>query len=128
MKSLLLTVTVLVLCTGIGVNTITAQEKGDAAKGKALYDTNCTACHGPEGKGDGVAAQALDPKPRDLSNAEFTSSVTNEHLYKVISEGGPAAGLSPLMAAWGGILSEAEIWDVIAFIRQDVCKCKYEKK
>ena len=128
MKSFILIVTVLVLCAGIGINTASAEEKGDAAKGKVIYENNCVACHGAEGKGDGVAAQALDPKPRDLSNAEFTSSVTNEHLYKVISEGGQSVGLSPIMSAWGGILSEGDIWNVIAFIRQDVCKCKYEKK
>lgn len=127
LKSLILLVTV-VLFTGLGVNTVSAEQKGDAAKGKTVYETNCAACHGPEGKGDGVAAQALDPKPRDLSNAEFTSSVSNERLFKVINEGGQSVGLSPLMAAWGGILSEAEIWDVIAYIRQDVCKCKYEGK
>jgi len=128
MKSFILFVTVFVLCAGIGVNSSKADEKGDAAKGKVIYENNCAACHGAEGKGDGVAAQALDPKPRNLSNVEFTSSVTNEHLYKVISEGGGAVGLSPLMAPWGGVLSEADIWDVIAFIRQDVCKCKYEGK
>ncbi len=128
MKSFILFATVMVLFLGIGVNTILAAEKGDAAKGKTVYDNYCAACHGPEGKGDGVAAQALDPKPRDLSDAAFTSTVTNEHLYKVIDEGGPAVGLSPLMASWGGMLSEADINDVIAFIRQDVCKCKYEKK
>lgn len=127
MKSLMLIAAVL-LMTGVGFNSVSAEEKGDAATGKTLYDKNCAACHGPEGKGDGVAAQALDPKPRDLSDASFTSTVSNEHLYKVIKDGGQAVGLSPLMAAWGGILSEAEIWDVIAFIRQDVCKCTYEKK
>ena len=128
MKSFLLAGTLLILFAGISVNSLSAEEKGNAAEGKTIYDTNCAACHGAEGKGDGVAAQALDPKPRDLSDAEFTSTVSNEHLYKVISEGGGAVGLSPLMAPWGGILTEAQIWDVIAFIRKDVCKCEYEKK
>ena len=128
MKKLLIAMLLLVPFAAITLSVSSAEDKGDAANGKKLYDTNCAACHGAEGKGDGVAAAALDPKPRDLSDAEFTSSVSNEHLYKVISEGGPAVGLSPLMAPWGGMLSEAEIWDVIAFIRQDVCKCKYEKK
>ena len=128
MRIYLIIAALLVICTGIGAGTATAEKKGDAAKGKVIYDNNCAACHGAEGKGDGVAAQALDPKPRDLSDAAFTSTVTNEHLYKVIDEGGAAVGLSPLMAAWGGILSEGEIWDVVAFIRQDVCKCQYEKK
>jgi len=124
----LMTVFLLVPFIAISVSISSAEEKGDAAEGKTIYQNTCVACHGPEGKGDGVAAAALDPKPRDLSNVEFTSSVSNEHLYKVISEGGASVGLSTLMPVWRGILSEAEIWDVIAYIRQDVCKCKYEKK
>ncbi len=105
-----------------------AEEKGDPAKGKEIFESSCAACHGPEGKGDGPAAAALDPKPRDLSSAEYISTVSNEHLFKVISEGGASVGLSPLMAAWSGILSENEIWDVIAFIRKGLCKCEYKGK
>ena len=101
-----------------------AEDKGNAAEGKTQYDNVCTACHGPQGKGDGVAAAALDPKPRDLSDAAYVSTLSNEHLYKVIGEGGPAVGLSPMMAAWGGVLSEQQIWDVIAYIHTDLCKCE----
>lgn len=128
MKNLSLIAAIFVIAGGLFTATAFAEKPGDAAKGKEIYGQYCAACHGAEGKGDGVAAQALDPKPRDLSDAAFTSTITNDHMYKVIAEGGPAVGLSPLMAAWGGIISEQEIWDVIAFIRQDVCKCEYEKK
>jgi len=105
-----------------------AEEKGDAAEGKTQFLNMCVACHGAEGKGDGVAAAALDPKPRDLSDAAYLSTLSNEHLYKVISEGGPSVGLSPTMTAWGGVLSEQQIWDVIAFIHTDLCKCEYKAK
>ncbi len=105
-----------------------AEDKGNAAEGKTQYDNVCVACHGPSGKGDGVAAAALDPKPRDLSDAAYVSTLSNEHLYKVISEGGTAVGLSPMMAAWGGVLSEQQIWDVIAFIHTDLCKCEPKAK
>lgn len=128
MRIFSLFVVMLFVITGTAISSAQAEEKGNAAEGKAKYDQFCASCHGAEGKGDGVAAAALDPKPRDLSNAEFTSTVSNEHLYKVISEGGPAVGLSPLMTAWGGVLTEPQIWDIIAFIRQDVCKCQYEEK
>jgi len=119
---MLFSISIIAISASIG----SAEDKGDAAKGKETYNTTCAACHGPEGKGDGVAAAALDPKPRDLSDAAYVSTLSNEHLYKVISEGGPAVGLSPLMAAWGGVLSEQDIWNVVAYIRQDVCKCKYD--
>ena len=52
-------------------------------------------------KGDGVAAAALDPKPRDLSDAEFVSGLSNEHLTKVISKGGPSVGLNGPYACMG---------------------------
>ena len=35
-------------------------------------------------------------------------------------------GLSPMMAAWGGVLSEQQTWDVIAYIHEDLCKCEYK--
>ena len=102
--------------------------EGDAAEGKAQFQNICASCHGPEGKGDGVAAAALDPKPRDLGSAEIMSKITDEHMFKVIKEGGAAVGLSPMMAAWGGVLNDQQIWDIIAYIRTDLCKCEYEKE
>lgn len=113
-----------VLSTGL----VRAEDKGDAAKGKETFQTTCAACHGPEGKGDGVAAAALDPKPRNLSDAAFMSTQSDDRIYKVINEGGASVGLSPMMAAWGGTLSEQDIWNVIAYIRQDICKCQYKAK
>ena len=35
--------------------------------GKWLYLKYCSACHGPEGKGDGVASGFMRPKPTDLT-------------------------------------------------------------
>lgn len=69
----------------------------DAAEAKTIYDSRCTTCHGAAGKGDGAAAAALNPKPRDLSSAEWQNSVTDEHIEKIIVSGGPAVGKSPLM-------------------------------
>jgi len=126
MKKILTIMLISISIIGVSASISTAEDKGDAAKGKETYNNTCTACHGPEGKGDGVASAALDPKPRDLSNGEYVSTLSNEHLYKVISEGGASVGLSPLMAAWGGVLSEQDIWNVIAYIRQDICKCQYD--
>ena len=116
-----------VLCLSLGAAVGSAETKGDAAKGKVSFENTCVACHGPLGKGDGVAAAALDPKPKDLSDAKLLSTQTDDFLYKVISEGGASVGLSPMMAAWGGVLSEQDIWNVVAYIRQDLCKCEYKK-
>lgn len=128
MRRFIFTMLFLVTCAVFSLSSASAAEKGDAAKGKETFQTTCAACHGAEGKGDGVAAAALDPKPRNLSDAAYVSTLSDEHLYKVISEGGASVGLSPMMAAWGGTLSEQDIWNVIAYLRQDICKCQYKAK
>ena len=97
---------------------------GDPVKGKETYNNICASCHGATGKGDGVAAAALDPKPRDLSDAEFVSGLSNEHLTKVISKGGPSVGLTALMPAWEGVLQPEDIQNVIEYIHVDICKCQ----
>ena len=116
-----------VLCLSLGAAVSNAETKGDAAKGKTTFENTCAACHGPGGKGDGPAAAALDPKPKNLTDADLLSTQTDDFIYKVISEGGAAVGLSPMMAPWGGVLSEQDIWNVVAFIRQDLCKCQYKE-
>lgn len=103
-----------------------AESTGDAAKGKEKFDAFCVACHGAGGKGDGPAAAALDPKPRDLSDAAIMSTVTDEHLTKVIKEGGAAVGKSVMMPAWGGSLSDEDVTNIITYIRKDLCKCEYK--
>lgn len=87
----------------------------DNSMGKELFTTYCVACHGAEGKGDGVAGAALNPKPASFGDAAFWTGKssagnerTDEHLAKVIKEGGAAVGLSPLMAPWGAVLDNDE--------------------
>lgn len=41
-----------------------------AASGKLLYERHCASCHGTEGKGDGSAAEALRPRPPDLTRLQ----------------------------------------------------------
>lgn len=38
-----------------------------ADTGRADYQALCSACHGPEGKGDGIAAEGLARAPADLT-------------------------------------------------------------
>ena len=82
-----------------------------ASEGAQVFKTNCEMCHGPQGHGDGPAGQALDPKPRNL--AELQSKVGDDFLFWRIREGKPGTS----MVAWKGILTDEQIWQVIAFIR-----------
>ncbi|MFT3840977.1 MAG: hypothetical protein QM723_28560 [Myxococcaceae bacterium] len=72
----------------------TVDAKADAAD---IFKVRCSTCHGLEGKGDGPASAALNPKPRNYTDAKWQDSVTDEHIEKTIVQGGASVGLSPLM-------------------------------
>ena len=94
-----------------------AAAASDAKAGRQVHVSNCQRCHGPQGKGDGPAGKLLKTKPADWTNKQKMSGLSDDYLYKIISGGGGSAGKSTLMPAFKGKLSDAQIRDVIAFIR-----------
>jgi mono/diheme cytochrome c family protein len=82
-----------------------------AAAGAGVFKTNCESCHGPQGHGDGPAGAALDPAPKDL--AELQMRAGDDYLFWRINTG--KEGTS--MVAWKGVLTDEQIWQVIAFVR-----------
>ncbi len=99
---------------------------GDVAAGHEQYKIYCATCHGETGCGDGPLSETLDPKPAKHCDGNYMNALSDEHLFKVIKEGGAAVGKSAQMAPWGGTLSDAQIWDVIAFIRS-IAEPPYQK-
>ena len=84
--------------------------------GGKLYQARCSPCHGPDGKAATPTAQALTPKPRDHTDGAYMNQLSNEHLAKVIKNGGPSVGKSQIMPAHAD-LNDQQIEDVIAFVR-----------
>ena len=64
-----------------------------------MFMTVCATCHGPDGTGNGPAAETLNPKPRNYTDAAWQGSVTDDDLKKIILLGGQAVGKSPMMPA-----------------------------
>ncbi|MEZ4433188.1 MAG: hypothetical protein R3F65_12335 [bacterium] len=87
---------------------IIAEVGGEAAN---VFRTRCGTCHGLSGKGDGAAAQALNPKPRSFEDAEWQGSITDDHIRTVIVKGGTAVGKSPLMAPNPDLEGKADVID-----------------
>ena len=79
--------------------------------GRRLYRRHCASCHGATGKGDG--GQALSGgEPSDLTDSEWDTGSTDGEIFVVISD-----GLSADMLAYRDRLKEAEIWQVVVFVR-----------
>ncbi len=65
-------------------------------KGEELF-SQCAACHGATGKGDGAAAAALNPKPRNLhQDQNWVNGRNFAGMYKTLEEGvnGGATGMN----------------------------------
>ena len=89
---------------------------GSALTGMDLYETRCAACHGVEGDGQGFAAEALAVmKPADFRTDTLVAAGDWEGLYQRIRQGGRTVHGSS-MPPWGEALTDAQIWDLVAYV------------
>jgi mono/diheme cytochrome c family protein len=93
------------------------QQRLAVQRGQKVYAQYCATCHGAQGKGDGLSGQALPIRPQDLTDGRVLNALPDRFLHAVIADGGQAVGLSPIMPAFRPQLSDAQIGDVVAFIR-----------
>jgi len=82
-----------------------------AEEGAEIFRASCELCHGPQGHGDGIAGQSLEPQPKNLATLQAT--VGDDFLFWRIHEGKPGTA----MVAWNGILTDEQIWQLVSFIR-----------
>ena len=58
------------------------------AKGKTLYETMCSTCHGTDGKGDGPAGLTLKPPPRSFHDLNgWTNGPKISQMYLTLEDG-----------------------------------------
>jgi mono/diheme cytochrome c family protein len=82
---------------------------------KALYLRYCGACHGPEGKGDGIAGTFMRPKPADLTQIARKSGGTfpfAQVMDVIDGRNTVRAHGDPDMPVWGELFRDQSTWDM----------------
>lgn len=106
----------LVLSLSLGAPPVLAGE-GDLAEAKAEFRTYCSACHGPDGRGNGPAAQALKARPPDLTQLTRRAGGTfpkDQVFEKIEGLGMPTAHGTSDMPVWGERFVEEELGDGVS--------------
>jgi mono/diheme cytochrome c family protein len=83
--------------------------------GAKLYDANCVACHGPQGRGDGPSASSLPVRPADLTAPHLLAHSEGD-LFWFISHGIDAPNGQAAMPSFSGTLSSDGIWSLIDYL------------
>ena len=102
-------VTVMLMAVVFFVNGVVFGSEYD--KGKSLYDEKCMICHGADGKGNGPAAAALSPPPKDFNSTEFWQQKNVDQIITHQVKNGK--GQMPAFT-----LSEPEIKAIIDYMSQ----------
>jgi cytochrome c oxidase cbb3-type subunit 2/cytochrome c oxidase cbb3-type subunit I/II len=57
------------------------EHAAEVKRGAALFMQDCAGCHGAEGRGDGIAGQALLHRPANLAAAQFSVRLLSQVLW-----------------------------------------------
>jgi mono/diheme cytochrome c family protein len=96
------------------------QNQGAAVEGAALYSSyGCVNCHGPNGLGGVPNPQSPDKTIPPLSGQDFRKEFNTDAKIMAVIRSGSVIGKAPIvsMPHWGGILSEAQLRALVAYIK-----------
>lgn len=89
-------------------------------RGKTLFMTQCSGCHGVEGRGDGVATQRIVDYsssaiwPRNLSQPwTFRRGSTRKDIFKTLRTGLSTTSMPKFSPR---VFSDQQIWDIVSFV------------
>jgi mono/diheme cytochrome c family protein len=81
-------------------------------KGKAIFDSKCQKCHGPQGKGDGPDGDP-EHKPADLTDASRAPRNPDGVMFYKIWNG----RTNPKMPAFKTELPKDDVWAVVEYAK-----------
>ena len=96
---------------------VAAASSGYAAAAAENWDNNCAKCHGADGAGNTRIGKKY--KLKDYTDAAVQSAMKDDEMFKAIKEGVTQDG-KERMKAFKDDLSDAEITDLVAYIRKMV--------
>ena len=104
---------IILLAATLSVNTcLAASPAGNAIKN---WRTNCLSCHGKDGKANTKAGRKS--KTKDLTDAAYQATFTDDEAFKSIKEGMKRDG-KKLMKPYKDKLTDDEIKDLVSFARK----------
>jgi mono/diheme cytochrome c family protein len=94
------------------------KKKGVRTTFKQMFEHFCGPCHGITGMGDGKNfASILEPGPVDLTDTDYMSTLSDDHIVRVISGGTASVEKSNLCPPWGKTFSENRIKRLAVYVR-----------
>jgi mono/diheme cytochrome c family protein len=95
------------------------KSKPSIKRGKALFQENCTQCHGDKGDGKGITVNYSSPPPRNLTKGQYKlrstpigKIPTDEDMFKTLTQG----MVGTTMPGWK-VLSEPDRKSLILYLK-----------
>jgi mono/diheme cytochrome c family protein len=79
------------------------------------YQENCAGCHGPDGKAQTRLGRKSGAK--DLTNRASMTKLSDADIFATIKSGRKNAKGEETMEAFGPVLADKEITELVAFVR-----------
>jgi mono/diheme cytochrome c family protein len=86
--------------------------KGNIDQGRKFYMSNCFACHGVKGDGDGPRAHFNTPRPRNFTSEASRRMLNRERIFDSITHG----KVGTVMPAWGKVLDDQQIANIAEYV------------
>jgi len=93
-------------------NPVTSSPASIAA-GQKIFQANCVSCHGTAGAGDGKNIAQMNPKPANLTDADWKHGSTDGEIFTLIRDGSK----NTAMKGFASRMTANDIWNVVNYIR-----------